>query len=168
MGAVIKAIESISEVISGKLQGWILCLLMGLILVEVATRYVLQNPLSVAEEYGGYMLVAVTYIGLAFTWQRRTHVRVEFAVEKLPKKARLFLRLLTVIIAWVFSGFMIVASVQLVQESLMFGDRSGSWLRTPLAWPQMVLILGSVLLFLQLLVETIQAGRNLKTGEEEN
>ena len=167
MGAIIRAIEGISEKVSGHLQGWVLVALMVLILVEVATRYIMQNPLSVAEEYGGYMLVAITYIGLAYTWKQRTHVRVEFVLEKLPLKVRLTLRLLTIIVAAVFSGFMIVASVQLVQESFAFGDRSGSWLRTPLAWPQMALVLGSVLLCLQLCVEIIKAARNLKNGEEE-
>lgn len=167
MRSVIKVIEGISETVSGHLQGFVLCVLMALILVEVATRYVMQNPLSVAEEYGGYMLVAITYIGLAYTWKKRTHVRVEFLIEKMPRKVRLVLRLLTLVLASVFSVFMVVASVQLVQESFAFGDRSGSWLRTPLAWPQMVLILGSVLLFLQLLVEVIKAVHNIQTGEEE-
>ena len=167
MRPIIKIIESISEVVSGHLQGFVLCVLMALILVEVTTRYVMQNPLSVAEEYGGYMLVAITYIGLAYTWKKRTHVRVEFVLDKMPRKARLVLRLITVFIAAVFSVFMVVASVQLVQESLLFGDRSGSWLRTPLAWPQMALIVGSVLLFLQLFVEIIKAVHNIKTGEEE-
>ena len=167
MRPIIKIIEGISETVSGYLQGFVLCVLMALILVEVATRYVMQNPLSVAEEYGGYMLVAITYIGLAYTWKKRTHVRVEFLVEKMPRKVRLVLRLVTLVMAAVFSVFMVVASVQLVQESFMFGDRSGSWLRTPLAWPQMVLILGSVLLFLQLFVEVIKAVHNIKTGEED-
>lgn len=160
-------LEKMTDLISGHLQGWLLCLLMVLILVEVATRYVLQNPLSVAEEYGGYILVAIVFIGLAYTWKERSHVRVTLLTDRLPLKAQLALRLITVLIAAVLAGFMVVASWQLVDESLMFGDRSGSWLRTPLAWPQMVLILGSALLLLQLIVEVFKAWTNLKAGEGE-
>ncbi len=168
MRVIIRVIEWLVDVVSGRAQGLVIGVLTVMILAEVATRYVMKNPLSIAEEYGGYLLVAITYIGLAFTWKQRTHVRVTFLVDKLPLKIRLGLRLFTVSLAAVFSVFMVVASFQLVNESFMFGDRSGSWLRTPLAWPQMVLIIGSILLFLQLCLEVIKAAKNLKSGEEEN
>jgi TRAP-type mannitol/chloroaromatic compound transport system permease small subunit len=42
-------------------------------------------------------------------------------------------------------------------DSILFESRSGSWLRTPLIYPQTILLVGAVLLFLQLLVEVIKA-----------
>ncbi|MDT8377387.1 MAG: TRAP transporter small permease [Desulfotignum sp.] len=162
-----QVLERIITLISGGLQGIVICLLMGLILVEVTSRYLLQTPLSVAEEYGGYMLVAITYIGLAYTWKHRTHVRVTFLIDKFPLRIRLGIRVITLCLALVFSGYMCVAAWELVQESFLFGDRSGSWLRTPLAWPQMTLIIGAAMLFLQLSLEVIQAITRFILVEEE-
>jgi TRAP-type C4-dicarboxylate transport system permease small subunit len=164
---LIRIIEAVTDLISGRLQGWVLLAMMVLVLVDVTTRYLLLNPLSVAEEYGGYMLVAITCLGLAFAWKERSHVRVEFLVAKLPSKLRRGLRLFTLSLAFVFSLVMILASWELVSFSFIFGTRSGSWLRTPVAWPQITIIIGSVLLFLQLLVELLRAltGRGDESGE---
>ena len=53
-------------------------------------------------------------------------------------------------------------------DSLLFESRSGSWLRTPLVYPQTILLIGAVLLFLQLLVEIIKAIIAMKRSEENN
>ena len=165
--ALFKTVNWITTFVSGKLMGWLVFAMMALVLVDVTSRYVLNNPLSIAEEYGGYLLVAVTCMGLAFAWQERSHVRVEFVLVKLPPVLRGWLRVFTVGLAFVFSIFMVLASYELVEFSFMFGTRSGSWLRTPIAYPQMVLIAGSVLLFLQLIVELANTLKRAVEGKGE-
>lgn len=167
MKRTLRIVESVITFISGPVQGWILFLMMLLVLVDVTTRYVLQNPLSVAEEYGAYMLVAITCMGLAYTWKEGSHVRVELLIKRLPPAARRWLRVITIFIAFLFTVFMVVASYQLVSFSFMFGTRSGSWIRTPIAWPQITIIVGSVLLFFQLILETIRAVGELRSGKGE-
>jgi len=157
MGRTIRVIESFITFLSGPVQGWILFLMMILVLVDVATRYVLQNPLSVAEEYGAYMLVTITCMGLAFTWREGSHVRVELLINRVSPAVRQWLRVITMLIAFAFTVFMVIASCQMVSLSFMFGTRSGSWIRTPIAWPQITLLIGSVLLFFQLIIEIIKA-----------
>ena len=164
---VVRVIERVSVLLGGHLMGWLLMVLMFMILVEVLTRYILQSPLSIAEEYGGYMLVAITFLGLGYTWKERGHVRVEWVINALSLKVQSWLRLITLIMATAFALIMIKAGYDLVSYSYLFGTRSGSWLRTPLIWPQIVLIIGAVLLFVQLIAELIRAVGNLKkTGKE--
>jgi len=164
---VVRLIERVSVLLGGHLMGWLLMVLMFMILVEVLTRYILQSPLSIAEEYGGYMLVAITFLGLGYTWKERGHVRVEWVINALSLKVQSWLRLITLIMATSFALIMIKASYDLVSYSYLFGTRSGSWLRTPLIWPQIVLIIGAVLLFIQLIAELIRAVGNLKKVERE-
>lgn len=164
---VVRLIERVSVLLGGHLMGWLLMVLMFMILVEVLTRYVLQSPLSIAEEYGGYMLVAITFLGLGYTWKERGHVRVEWVINTLSLKVQSWLRLITLIMATAFALIMIKASYDLVSYSYLFGTRSGSWLRTPLIWPQIVLIIGAVLLFIQLIAELIRAVGNLKKAGRE-
>ena len=164
---VVRVIERVSVLLGGHLMGWLLMVLMFMILVEVLTRYILQSPLSIAEEYGGYMLVAITFLGLGYTWKERGHVRVEWVINALSLKVQSWLRFITLIMATAFALIMIKASYDLVSYSYLFGTRSGSWLRTPLIWPQIVLIIGAVLLFIQLIAELIRAVGNLKKAGRE-
>ena len=147
----------VSDVVSGYFQAALIFLLMVMLLIEVLTRYVLNAPLSISEELGGYMLVAITFIGLAYTWKEKGHVRVVLLISRLPEKIKQWLRLATLLIATAFCFPLIKACYDLLQDSLLFEARSGSWLRTPLVYPQTILIVGAALLLLQLVAEVIKA-----------
>ena len=167
MRLLVRIIETVSEILSGHAQAWLTMALMILVMVDVISRYVMQNPLAISDEYGGFCLVAITCIGLAYAWKTRSHVRVEFIIKKLPVRMRQWLRLFTLFIAIVFTGFMVYGAIKLVSISLMFGTRSTSWLRTPVAWPQMTIVIGAILMFLQLIVEIIKQITKLSAREEE-
>ena len=167
MRLLLRIIETVSEILSGHVQAWLTMALMILVMVDVISRYVMQNPLAISDEYGGFCLVAITCIGLAYAWKTRSHVRVEFIIKKLPVRRRQWLRLFTLFLAIVFTGFMVYGAIKLVSISLMFGTRSTSWLRTPVAWPQMTIVIGAILMFLQLIVEIIKQITKLSAREEE-
>ncbi len=154
---VIDAIEKLIDVLSGRLQAVVIFLLMVMLLVEVLTRYILHSPLSIAEEIGGYLLVSITFMGLAYTWKEKGHVRVTLLISRLPERLARSIRFFTLILATVFTVPLIKACYDLLMDSMLFESRSGSWLRTPLVYPQTILLVGAVLLFLQLLVEIIKA-----------
>jgi len=154
---VINIIEKMTDLLSGRLQAVIIFLLMAKLLIEVLTRYVLQSPLSIAEEMGGYFLVSITFIGLAYTWKEKGHVRVTLLISRLPEKAVRPIRFITLLLATAFTLPLIKACYDLLTDSLLFESRSGSWLRTPLVYPQSIMLIGAVLLFLQLMVEIIKA-----------
>jgi TRAP-type C4-dicarboxylate transport system permease small subunit len=139
------------------LQAGVVFLLMIMLLVEVLTRYILNSPLSVAEEMGGYLLVSITFMGLAYTWKEKGHVRVTLLISRLPDRLARSIRFFTLILATVFTLPLIKACYDLLMDSLLFESRSGSWLRTPLVYPQTILLIGAVLLLLQMLVEIIKA-----------
>jgi TRAP-type C4-dicarboxylate transport system permease small subunit len=167
MAAVLRFIQKATDFVSGQLQAVVVFLMMILILVDVVSRYILNDPLSIAEEYGGYLLVTVTCIGLAYTWQQRSHVRVEFLINSLPVKLRRLLRLFSLLLALIFTGAMVYGAYELVQFSFMFGTRSGSWLRTPVAWPQVTIIIGAGLIFLQIFVDLMLMIKRFGVAEEE-
>lgn len=160
-------IEKIVDLLSGELPAWTIFLLMVMVLSEVVARYVLNTPLSIADEYGGYMLVGITFVGLGYTWKERGHVSVEFVTNILPPRIKTWVRLVTLILATVFCWPLIASSYELIQSSLLFGSKSESWLRTPLVYPQSMLLVGSVLLFLQLVVEIIKEILALNRSEGE-
>ena len=166
--SIIKFIEKVTDVLSGHLQAGIIFFLMVLLLVEVLTRYILRSPLSIADEMGGYLLVSITFMGLAYTWKEKGHVRVSLLISRLPDKLAHLLRFITLILATVFTLPLMKACYDLVSDSLLFESRSGSWLRTPLAYPQAILLIGAIILFLQLVAEIIKATIAMGKSEEKN
>jgi len=165
---IVKIIEKVTDVLSGHLQAGIIFFLMVLLLVEVLTRYILRSPLSIADEMGGYLLVSITFMGLAYTWKEKGHVRVSLLINRLPDKLAHLLRFITLILATVFTLPLIKACYDLISDSLLFESRSGSWLRTPLVYPQTFLLIGAVMLFLQLVAEIIKATIAMSKSEEKN
>jgi TRAP-type C4-dicarboxylate transport system permease small subunit len=165
MRKFVSIIEKITDVVSGHLPAWTVFVLMLMVLAEVITRYAFNAPLSIADEYGGFMLVGITFVGLAYTWKERGHVSVEIVTNILPPKIRQWVRFFTLILATLFCLPLIAGSYEMLQDSILFGARSGSWMRTPLVYPQSVLLLGSVLLLLQLIAEVIKAVFALKNSE---
>ena len=168
MHSIIKIIEKVTDILSGYLQAGIIFFLMVMLLAEVLTRYILRSPLSIADEMGGYLLVAITFMGLAYTWKEKGHVRVSLLISRLPDKFGRQLRFITLILATVFTLPLIKACYDLISDSLLFESRSGSWLRTPLAYPQTILLIGAIMLFLQLVAEIIKTIIAMDKSEEKN
>ncbi len=167
MRKIVSIIETITDVVSGHLPAWTVFALMVMVLAEVITRYLMQAPLSIADEMGGFMLVGITFVGLAYTWKERGHVNVEIVTNILPPKVKQWVRFFTLILALFFCYPLIIGCYELLQDSILFGSRSGSWMRTPLVIPQSFLLVGSVLLLLQLIAEVIKAVYALKNPEGE-
>ena len=165
---IVKIIEKITDVLSGQLQAAIIFILMVMLLVEVLTRYILRSPISIADEMGGYLLVSISFMGLAYTWKERGHVRVSLLISRLPDKLAHPLRFITLILATLFTLPLMKASYDLISDSLLFESRSGSWLRTPLAYPQSILLIGAIMIFLQLVAEIIKVISDVNKSREKN
>jgi TRAP-type C4-dicarboxylate transport system permease small subunit len=62
---------------------------------DVAMRYVFNEPTSWANELSTYLLVAVSFVGLAYAQLRNGHVRVELLVARLEERRRVGCELVT-------------------------------------------------------------------------
>ena len=80
-------IEKVADFL-GYVSGWLVPAMMLLVAVEVFMRYVLHDPAMVADEFSAYMLVALSYLGLSYTWRQGGHVRITLLVSRLPVQAR--------------------------------------------------------------------------------
>lgn len=130
--------------------------LMLLILADVITRYLpFLKPLAMSDEFGGYALVVITMGGLAYAWQQGAHVKVEFFLNILPPKVAWVLTNITTLVALAFTLLITYAAWIHIQEAFMFKERSNTWMRTVIAYPQLSIIVGLILLDLQLAAEVL-------------
>lgn len=135
----------------GKLSGWMVAIMMVLVAFEVFMRYVLNKPPLIADEFAAYLLVAISYLGIAYTFMEGGHVRITFLVDKIPPKVAKWLRLCTLIISEIFVIAMCIACYQYLSFSIMINERSASWLNFPLKYPQATLLIGFIAYALVLL-----------------
>ncbi|MDP2930929.1 MAG: TRAP transporter small permease [Chloroflexota bacterium] len=152
---------------SGHFAGWLVVVMTCLVMVEVVTRYVMRRPLMVADEFSGYMLAAMSFIGLAYTWKEKGHIRIEVLIGRLPRRIAKWVRLVTLLGVCVFMPVLGKAIFDLVIYSWRWDMRSASWLRTPLVWPQMLMAFGALLFLVMLIGQLIKTIHAIRTGEGE-
>ncbi len=78
---MVKKIVALCDRISvwgGYLSGLLIVLGLGLILLEIVLRNLLDRTLYITEEYSGYLMCALTFCALAYTLKERAHIRMTF------------------------------------------------------------------------------------------
>lgn len=149
---------------TGYLAALVLLAIVGLTMVEVVSRYVLKNPLILSDEFGGYALVAISFLGLAYCAMEKSHIRITFIVERLEPRAAGWLRLATLALGLVFVTVAAWVSWQFLADSFARNMRSNSMLMTPLKWPQMALPVGFTLFAVVMLAQLVKAIQDLRAG----
>jgi len=151
--------------LGGFFAGWLVPLMMMLVVVDVFMRYVMNRPLMVSDEISAYMLVALSFFGLAYTWREKGHVRVEILVKWLPPGIYGWVRLLGLVLTLIFMIEMDLAAYKMVAYALQMNLRSSTWLMFPLFWPQLTVLIGFVMLTLLLVVDIARAAVKVRAGE---
>lgn len=76
--------------------------LFGVLIWQVVTRYVLNDPSIWTEECARYLYVGVVFFGAAAAVSDRSHIGMPFIVERLPTAARLVVGLATQTLSLLF------------------------------------------------------------------
>ena len=139
-------------------------LITVLIVVEVFMRYVVGRPPMVADEFSAYMLVAMSYLGAAYTFREGGHVRITAFVSRLPTRVSNWLRVVTLAAGLIFSIVLTKSSYDLMAVSFKFKMASATWLNFPQQGPQMTLAIGFTILSLLLAVELAKTIMDAKSG----
>lgn len=149
---------------AGYLAGLVLLGIIALTMAEVVSRYLLRNPLILSDEFGGYALVAISFLGLAYCAMEGGHIRITFLVDGLKRPTARALRLVTLALALAFVAVAAWVSWQFLADSFARNMRSNSLLMVPLKWPQLAIPAGFTLYALVLLGVLARGGRHLSSG----
>ena len=133
-----------------------------LVTVEVIIRKVFNASLAGADEISGYAFGVATTLGLAYALFERAHIRVDALFLILPRWARICLNFFGLALLIGFAAVVAWMAWGLVADTLQYGSRSITPMRTPLAIPQIPWLAGwvffvacGVLLFIASLVATL-------------
>ncbi len=136
------------------LSAVIVCLMMLLVVTQIMAR-ALRTALPGIVESLELLVVAVVFLGLAYTQSVNGHIRIDVIQNRLPVKWRKALEGLLLALALGTFGIMTYVSGEKAYEAWVLGDYREGLIDYPL-WPSKILIpIGVGLLSLRLLVQLI-------------
>lgn len=124
----------------------------------VATGIV-SRPLGIylrgTDAYAGYTMAACGFLALAYTFKHGEHIRVSLLLDRLGARMRLIAEWFALLVGVAVAGTLAFYSARMVWFSFEFGDRSQGIDATPLWMPQMLMLLGTTVLFIALLDDLV-------------
>ena len=152
IGAVVDRVGTMAMVVSALA----VAAMAALVTVEVLGRSLASVSTLVADEMAGYLLVVLTFFGLADSLRAGAFIRVEFVDQWLGAGARRRLEAVLLVVALAYTVFVAWEFWRLTAQSYRFGSTSLQVSRTPLWIPQTCMAVGTSILALQLVAATLR------------
>ncbi len=134
----------------------LLVLLLVLINVEVAARYVFGVSTLIADEYGGYLFAWIVLLGAVNLLRSDRYLTMTWLLDRMPMVGRNAVGLIAALIGLAVSMVALYATGVLVLASWRFGTVSIQPSATPLFWVQAILPAGYALLGLAYIEEILR------------
>lgn len=130
----------------------LICVLSLLFAVGALARYLLNRPLIFQDEMAGYLMIAITFLALSWTARTGGNIRVELVLEFLPRRVRRALISIGVALAAGWALVLIISGWLQTNYYHNFDVHSNTTLMAPLWIPASLIFVGSLLLFVQLVM----------------
>lgn len=166
MQRILFAIDHIS-IFVGKLFGWSVILLTGVVCIEVFMRYVMNNPTTWAYDFGYILYGTLFMMAGAYALATHAHVRADVITRLLAVRKQALIQVVLyplfffpAVFALTYYGY------NFAELSYNVGERSAFSPHGPLLWPFKALIpFSGFFLALQGLAEFYRSILALKHGE---
>lgn len=167
LGLIMKNIEKVCLYVSL----FSTALMMFLISVDALARYLLNSPIvGTYEITEDYLMVALVFLALSYTYTQGGHVRVTLFLRFVPPSIMAPINVFFNLLALGFFLLLTYGGWNIFIRAVHLGEFSSSILRYPLAPAYFLVPLGSFLLCVRLLQDTVLSliGRKtlLETKEE--
>jgi TRAP-type C4-dicarboxylate transport system permease small subunit len=119
-----------------------LIFMLGVIGIDIFTRYLLNFSFEVADELGAYMLVVMTFVSLSVCQVNNAFHQVELVQARLSPRRRALSAAVFDVLSFCFAALLLWQLVKLEFSSYRFGERAPTYLETPLWIPRLAMAIG--------------------------
>lgn len=140
---------------SGATAGCTALAMTLLITVDVLGRYLVNRPTQVSVEMSGYLLVALVFLGLAYTEGHDRHIMLTFLTDRFSHRVQRLLMVANTALSILFAVWLTWLTLQPVLQDYALGSISLTGTRTPLWIPESLIPLGLGLFTVQLVARLI-------------
>ncbi len=124
-----------------------------LVFIEVICRSIFGFSTLIADEYGGYLLCASTFFAGPILMADDGFLRVDIVYLKLKGKLKKVIDFIIWSTALVFCGYLFWFCLHVVRSSLSINAVSAYISKTPMVYPQSIMLIGLALLLLEVIVK---------------
>ena len=145
----------------GMLAAACMIALLVMVLLGIVDRYI-SVPIKGTDAYAGYFMAGAGFLALAHTFRRGEHIRVTLILQKLSAGKRRGFEIWSLFAGTVLCALFAFFSTRFMWQSRELKDISTSMDAMPLWIPQIVMAVGTTVLFVALLDQLVVA---LRGGE---
>jgi len=131
----------------------LILVMLGVVLVGVFYRYIINEALSWYDEFAGFILVWLTMYGSVVGLARGKHISFETLIEKLPRKGQQVMEFIGILCVMGFSLVVLVSGWGLIKE--MAGETAVSVPEVKMAWIYSVMPISAALMILVGVVQLV-------------
>lgn len=142
------------------LSSGLLVSLVFLVLTEIFIRHFFDMSTMIADEYSGYIYLASIFLGLAYTFNEKGHIRINIITSRLSEKSNNFIDIFAGFITIAVLCFVFYRTVLFAYDSYEMEMLSEAVSETPLYLTQIVMPLGIGLFILSILVFVLKGLKN--------
>ncbi|HKI50056.1 MAG TPA: TRAP transporter small permease subunit [Desulfobacteria bacterium] len=168
MGTILKFLRIMDSVSdwSGRVVCYLILFLALIVGYEVVVRYAFDSPTVWVNELSTMFFGTFVILGGAYTALREGHVNMDVIYGTLRPRTRALLDVITMFLAFIFVGVLVWNGWEAALRSLKYMEHASTQWGPPLYPFRIMLPLGALLLFLQLIAKFIRDLMTLFTGKE--
>ena len=122
--------------------------LTGLILTEIVLRSFFDHSTMIADEYSGYLYLAMVFIALGYTFREGGHIRITLLSSRFSPEGQRRIDIFATLVLLLLLGFIFYHSVRMVLDAYSFEMVSETVSETPIWITQLPIPVGIALFFL--------------------
>ena len=147
------------------LAAWLFFVIGGMLVYEVAARYLFNAPTVWAEELSRFLQVWAVYLATASVLRHRQMIRIGMLVDRLPAAARSLMDALGLLFIAAFAILGAWYGAVIAADSIHLGRTTATMLDVPMWTTEVAIPVGLSLLALQCLLEAARSFARMRRGE---
>lgn len=151
--------------IGGRAAAALLLAVTLLIDLEILLRIFADRSLHVTEEFSGYAMAGIVFLGAGHTLMKGEHIRVQILYDRLSRNGQRWLDAFALVVSLVLASLLLSSFFDFFMSSVRFGTRSFSVSRTPMVIPHGIVVIGLALLWVAFLLLLVRV-RHRRTDED--
>jgi len=139
-----------------------LVVMVVIIFLQIVSRVVVQSSFSWTEELARFLMIWLTFLGAAFSFQHGAHIGISMLTERLPKKVNAIITLIVGLLCTILFVILTVKGYELVGKS---SGQTSPAMRIPMSYVYWIIPISGVLLTINVLDVSIRQMVKLWKGE---
>src|SRR5699024_371587 len=146
---IVTNINKITELLTSSF----LVIMVAIIFVQIVSRVLVQSSFPWTEELARFLMIWVTFLGAAFSFQHGAHIGISMLTNKLPKKLNGIIQLLIGLLCTILFDVLFIQVLELVDKS---ASQTSPAMRLPLNYVYLLIPISAILLIINLIDVSIK------------